>query len=119
MYELLFSGFTLLYEQSLFFLSPSNERARNENDHARDRRWVGDWRNLSTRGFAPLTKSEEKKRDCPQSIFTLMFRIFVCQVREGSILVGFTVVPTSGGRDLNEFADDITAKVRAVQLLSI
>ena len=61
MYELLFSGFTLLYEQALFFLSPSNERARNENDHARDRRWVGDWRNLSTRGFAPLTKSEEKK----------------------------------------------------------
>lgn len=48
-----------------------------------------------------------------------MFRIFVCQVREGSILVGFTVVPTSGGRDLNEFTDDITAKVRAVQLLSI
>ena len=44
-----------------FFLSPSNERARNENDHARDRRWAGDWRNLSTRGFAPLTKSEGKK----------------------------------------------------------
>ena len=61
MYELLFSGFTLLYEQSLFFLSPSNERARNENDHARDRRWAGDWRNLSTRGFAPLAKSEEKE----------------------------------------------------------
>ena len=61
----------------------------------------------------------KQKRDCSQSSFTLMLRIFVCQVREGSILVGFTVVPTSGGRDLNEFADDITAKVRAVQLLSI
>ena len=61
MYELLFSGFTLLYEQALFFLSPSNERARNENDHSRDRRWAGDGRNLYTRGFAPLTKSEEKE----------------------------------------------------------
>ena len=61
----------------------------------------------------------KKKRDCSQSSFTLTLRIFVCQVQEGSILVGFTVVPTSGGRDLNEFADDITAKVRAVQLLTI
>ncbi|KAM7443673.1 hypothetical protein ABFA07_007562 [Porites harrisoni] len=39
------------------------------------------------------------------------------EVREGSILVGFTVVPTSGGRDLNEFADDITAKARNHQLV--
>ena len=61
MFELLFSGFTLLYEKSHFCLRPSNERARNENDHARDRRWAGDGRNLSTRGFAPVTKSEEKK----------------------------------------------------------
>ena len=61
----------------------------------------------------------KKKRDCSQSSFTLILRIFICQVREGSILIGFTVVPRSGGRDLNEFADDITTKVRAVQLLSI
>ena len=28
--------------------------------------------------------------------------------------MGFSVVPSSGGRDLYEFADDITAKVCAV-----
>ena len=32
-------------------------------------------------------------------------------MKEGSILVGLSVVPSSGGRDLREFADDITAKV--------
>ena len=32
-------------------------------------------------------------------------------MQEGSILVGFSVEPYSGGRDLNEFADDITVKV--------
>jgi len=32
-------------------------------------------------------------------------------VQEGSILVGFSVEPYSGGRDLSEFADDITEKV--------
>ena len=32
-------------------------------------------------------------------------------MQEGSILVGFSVEPHSGGRDLSEFADDITEKV--------
>jgi len=32
-------------------------------------------------------------------------------VQEGSILVGFSVEPYSGGRDLSEFADDVTEKV--------
>ena len=32
-------------------------------------------------------------------------------MQEGSILVGFSVEPYSGGRDLSEFADDITGKV--------
>ena len=32
-------------------------------------------------------------------------------MQEDSILVGFSVEPYSGGRDLSEFADDITEKV--------
>ena len=65
-------------------------------------------------GASLLSLNLQKKRDCLQSSFSLIIIKNLCQVREGSILVGFTVVPTSGGRDLNEFADDITAKVRAV-----
>ena len=32
-------------------------------------------------------------------------------MQEGSILVGFRVEPYSGGKDLSEFADDVTKKV--------
>ncbi|KAJ7356067.1 hypothetical protein OS493_026990 [Desmophyllum pertusum] len=39
------------------------------------------------------------------------------QVQEGSILVGFSVEPSSGGKDLSEFADDITEKVRKHELV--
>ena len=35
-------------------------------------------------------------------------------MQEGSILVGFSVEPSSGGKDLREFTDDITEKVKAV-----
>ncbi|KAJ7356074.1 hypothetical protein OS493_026999 [Desmophyllum pertusum] len=39
------------------------------------------------------------------------------KVQEGSILVGFSVEPSSGGKDLSEFADDITEKARKHELV--
>ncbi|XP_078349655.1 thyroglobulin-like isoform X1 [Oculina patagonica] len=39
------------------------------------------------------------------------------QVQTGSILVGFSVEPSSGGKDLTEFADEITEKARKHELV--
>ncbi|XP_068730483.1 thyroglobulin-like isoform X2 [Montipora capricornis] len=39
------------------------------------------------------------------------------QVREGSIVVAFRVLPSTEGRDLSEFTGDITAKARKLQLV--
>nr|XP_058947870.1 thyroglobulin-like isoform X2 [Pocillopora verrucosa] len=39
------------------------------------------------------------------------------EVQEGSILVGFSVEPASGGKDLRDFADEITEKARNHELV--